>query len=77
MADEHVPAAEFAARCLELLDQVAHRRVSLVITRHGHPVARLVPYDREKHDAFGILAGTVTAQDDLVSGTTEQWDADT
>jgi prevent-host-death family protein len=77
MSDEQVSAAEFEARCLELLDQVARGRASLVITRHGRPVARLVPYASEKAEAFGILAGTVTARDDLVSGTAEPWDADT
>ena len=38
-------ASVFMARCLALLDQVELDRVPLVITKHGRPVARLVPID--------------------------------
>ena len=40
-----VGAAEFKARCLELIDRVKESRTEYVITRHGRPVAKLVPID--------------------------------
>jgi len=36
-------ASGFAARCLELLDELAENGGEIVITRDGHPVARLTP----------------------------------
>lgn len=82
MVHPHIPGAvgatEFKAHCLALLDQVAKQRTPIVVTKHGRPVATLVPYVAEEtaQHAFGILAGTVQATDDLVSPTGESWDAD-
>jgi prevent-host-death family protein len=38
-----IPAGEFKAKCLKLMDQVARSGVPIVITKHGKPVAKLVP----------------------------------
>jgi prevent-host-death family protein len=71
-----IGATEFKARCLSLLDLVATRRDTIVVTKHGRPVARLVPFEEEPAPrAFGILAGTVWAADDLVAPTGERWNA--
>ena len=40
----HVGAFDAKTRFGDLLDRVARGEV-IVITRHGHPVARLCPYD--------------------------------
>lgn len=45
MNERVVPASHFKAKCLALLDQVAETRVTLVITKRGRPVARVVPPD--------------------------------
>nr|MBA2260046.1 type II toxin-antitoxin system Phd/YefM family antitoxin [Acidobacteriota bacterium] len=37
-----VAAAEFKARCLELMDHVRETGAEYVVTKHGTPVARLV-----------------------------------
>jgi len=53
-----VPATEFKARCLELMDRVAERRESFLITKRGKPVARLVPVEPQPKDSiFGWLRG--------------------
>lgn len=75
-AADVIGATEFKAQCLALLDQVARQRVPLVVTKHGRPVAMVVPYEEAAPPAFGILAGTVQASDDLVAPTGERWDAD-
>jgi prevent-host-death family protein len=52
-----VPATEFKARCLELMDRVAEGRETYVITKHGKPVAKLVPADPPEPDSiFGSMA---------------------
>jgi prevent-host-death family protein len=55
------PAAEFKARCLELMDRVRESRVEYVVTKHGKPVARLVPFTESapKTTFFGSLKGSV------------------
>jgi prevent-host-death family protein len=62
-AEETIGAAEFKARCLEILDQVAARAVTRVtITKRGRPVAMLVP-PHDEQDAVrrihGFLRGSV------------------
>lgn len=72
-----IGATEFKAHCLALLERVARERTEIVVTKHGRPVARLVPYDGEPRErAFGILAGTVVSTDDLVAPTGAAWDVD-
>jgi prevent-host-death family protein len=40
---EEITASQFKARCLRLLDEVAETGETLVVTKHGKPVARVVP----------------------------------
>lgn len=58
MSDPAVPASVFKARCLALLDEVATTHRSLVITKHGVPVARVVPIDHltVEHGSVTLLA---------------------
>ena len=63
---QSVGAAEFKARCLELVDRVRESRAEFVITRHGTPVAKLVPVepDDTPHQSFvGSMSGTVLRYD--------------
>ncbi|WP_420623422.1 type II toxin-antitoxin system Phd/YefM family antitoxin [Candidatus Poriferisodalis sp.] len=38
-----IAAADFKARCLKILDDVRDSGDHITITKHGHPVAKLVP----------------------------------
>lgn len=68
----------FKAQSLALIDAVAEGRASrVVLTRHGRPVAALVPCDRSLPDLWGALRGSVTlAGSSNLSGTGEAWKAD-
>ena len=46
-------ASGFAARCLELLDELAENGGEIVITRDGRPVARLTPCPERPKPLFG------------------------
>ena len=62
--EKHVAAAEFKAHCLELMDRVRDTGIEYVVTKHGRPVAKLVPVvDRARHAVFGAMRGTVLAYD--------------
>ena len=59
-----VAAAEFKATCLELMDRVRETGVEFVVTKHGVPVARLVPYaEPSQTGLFGSMKGTVLGYD--------------
>ena len=61
MSEPTVPASVFKARCLALLDEVATTHRSLVITKHGVPVARVVPIEPAATTAGSV---TLLADDD-------------
>ena len=70
-----VPAAKFKAHCLALMDKVQETGESVVITKHGKPVAKLVPAKRERGNLWGDLAGTVKILGDIESPVTDDWEA--
>ena len=69
-----IGAGEFKAKCLQLLDDVAEQRGILIITKHGKPVAKLVPVEPEQK-LFGALKGSVVREMDIVSSVNVEWDA--
>ena len=72
-----VPAGEFKARCLSLIDLVNRTHQIVTITKRGRAVARLVPLPVQKpRRVFGWLKGHVVDQGDIVSPTDELWEAD-
>ncbi len=71
-----IPAGEFKARCLKLMDEVQKKRQEIVITKRGKPVAKLVPADKKLVSLWGALKGTGTVVGDIVGPTGEKWDAD-
>jgi prevent-host-death family protein len=60
-----IDAAQFKKQCLDLLDEVGPE--GIVITKHGKPVARLIPIEVESSGLFGSLAGEVVIKGDLLS----------
>jgi len=68
-------AGVFKANCLAVMDEVQFKRVTVVITKHGKPVAKLVPVNTDKDEIFGFLAGKGTITGDIVSPalTPEEW----
>lgn len=67
-----IPASRFKAQCLALLDEVAARGETLVVTKRGKPVARVVPIEPPPS-----LQGTVTylvSVDELLAPLWEDWE---
>ena len=62
-----IPAGSFKARCLALMDEVKAKRETVVITKHGEPVAKLVPVERETDEIFGFFRGKGSITGDVVS----------
>jgi prevent-host-death family protein len=71
-----VGAAEFKARCLELMSEVERLGTEIVITKHRKPVARLVPAQSKGTRFCGCLKGMIISAGDLVSPIDVEWTAD-
>ena len=72
---QKVSAAEFKANCLRLMDEVQRSRKPIIITKHGKPVAKLVPYDEQVPQIYGFLSGSVKIHGDIVGPLDEAWEA--
>ncbi len=75
MKTKTIPAGTFKARCLAIMDEVASKRESVIITKRGKPVAKLVPVEKEKDDIFGFFKGKGKILGDIVSPafSPEEW----
>ena len=77
MKTKTIPAGTFKARCLAIMDEVASKRESVIITKRGKPMAKLVPVEKEKDDIFGFFKGkgTIEIKGDIVSPilSPEEW----
>jgi prevent-host-death family protein len=60
-------AGAFKANCLAVMDEVQAKHETVVITKRGKPVAKLVPVGPQSDDIFGFLRGKVTITGDVVS----------
>jgi prevent-host-death family protein len=60
-------AADFKARCLQVMDDVQRTRESVVITKKGRAVAKLVPAESQAEEIFGCMQGEVEIVGDIVS----------
>ena len=74
MDKQLVKASEFKAKCLRLIDAVASNGEELVITKHGKPMARLVPYRERPETLSGIDAGILRIVGDIVEPIDADWE---
>ena len=68
-----IGAAKFKEQCLSIIDRLTPEGV--VITKHGKPVARVIPYSRESAELIGGLAGKIEIHGEILS-TGARWHAD-
>jgi prevent-host-death family protein len=71
-----VMASRFKQQCLALLDQVETTKVPVVVTKHGRPVARLVPLEDPGHAPTMGSVTLLADDDDAYFSTGENWEAE-
>lgn len=74
MVMQRIPASQFKAQCLALLDDVALTGEEIVVTKRGRPVARLVAIDEPRP-----LDRSVTfhvCDEELIAPVAGLWDAE-
>lgn len=72
-----VKASEFKAKYLMLMDEVARSGQEIVITKHGRPVSRLVPYRTKPETPFGIDRGRFGIVGEIGDPIEVEWEAET
>lgn len=65
MITKTIGAAQFKEKCLSLLDEVGPE--GLIVTKHGVPVAKLMPIRSASVDLIGSLEGKIKTHGDLES----------
>ena len=73
-----VPATEFKAKCLSLIDQMQRDGQPLTITRRGKPSITLTAEQAAPltiDSIFGCMKGTVTIHGDLDEPLDRDWEA--
>jgi prevent-host-death family protein len=60
-------AGLFKARCLAVMDEVQAKRETVVITKHGKPVAKLVPADKDTDKIYNFLRGKGAVTGNVIS----------
>jgi len=70
-----IAAGRFKANCLAIMNEVNAKREPVLITKHGRPVAKLVPADEKKDEIFGFYQGKGRVTGDVVSPvlSAEEW----
>jgi len=70
-----IAAGQFKTNCLKLMDEVQSKHLTLVITKHGVPVAKLVPIVDEPFNLHGALKGEIKITGNIIAPIDDEWDA--
>lgn len=70
---KRMAAGAFKVHCLAVMDEVQAKRQAVVLTKHGKPVAKLVPADNDTGEIYNFLRGKGTVQGDVVSPAIKNW----
>ena len=70
-----MPAGSFKIHCLSVMDEVKAKRETIVITKHGKPVAKLVPVEEGADEIYNFLVGKGAIAGDVISPalTSREW----
>lgn len=70
-----ISTSDFEARCSQVIQDVAQGRGTVIITKRGRPVAKLVPAGDSEELVFGFAKGRITIHDDIVEPLDVEWEA--
>lgn len=74
-----MPAGKFKTHCLSVIDDVHDKHEEVIITKHGKPMARLVPLEdasSSPKNLFGAMRGQFKIVGDIVGPIVDpdEWD---
>lgn len=71
-----IKASEFKAKCLHLMDEINRSGGEIVITKHGKPISRLVPYRKRPKSLFGLHKDRLEIKGDIITPLDLEWAAE-
>ena len=72
-AQRTIPAGEFKAKCLALLDEVAAGGEELIVTKRGKPVARVVPLATAERPWESLKGSILWEAEDADAPNYDEW----
>jgi prevent-host-death family protein len=74
---KQIPAGQFKTHCLAVMDEVQASGESVLVTKHGKPVVKLVPAKRNEESIFGYMVGKARIVGDITSpvAALDDWEA--
>lgn len=66
MKTRTMPAGVFKSKCLALMDEVHAKSETIIITKRGKPVAKLVPVNPNSDDFYDSMKGKARIIGDIV-----------
>jgi prevent-host-death family protein len=60
-------AGQFKVKCLALINEIAQTRESIIITKYGKPLVKVVPLEEEAIQNEKPLKGAATFIGDIIS----------
>ncbi len=73
---QQIGAGQFKTHCLRLIEEVAQTKKPIIVTKHGQPMAKLVPIENKTYSLFGCQANTIKISGDIVESTVESWEVE-
>ena len=74
--EQVVSKSQFKPRALQYFREVQEKGVELIITDHGKPVVKIIPYSKNHEDALKRLRNTVIKYEDPTEPVgLEEWEA--
>ena len=70
-----IPVGQFKTHCLSLLSEVTRTHETLVITKYGKPVARVIPYTTAAGSAENPLKDSIVFEENIIDPIDVEWDA--
>ena len=68
-----IQASKFKEQCLAILDNLNSE--GIVITKHGKPVAKVIPYKTKCAELIGSMKGKIKVKGDIMK-TGVKWNAE-
>ena len=74
--EQVVSKSQFKPRALQYFREVQEKGVELIITDHGRPVVKIIPYSKNHEDILERLRNTVLKYEDPTEPVgLEEWEA--
>lgn len=70
-----ISATDFKAKCLQILDAVNEQKTHIIVTKHGKPVAKVIPFAEERPSLENSQRGSLLFHGDLINfDTADDWE---